>query len=70
MKEKFLTTDFCMLDRVLNKIKMIIDIEKWDNTEKFPNDFTSKNVAILITCITKDGDKFYAQQFLEEASVT
>ena len=49
---------------------MIIDIEKWDNTEKFPNDFTSKNVAILITCITKDGDKFYAQQFLEEASVT
>ena len=49
---------------------MIIDIEKWDNTEKFPNDFTLKNVAILITCVTKDGDKFYAQQFLEEASVT
>ena len=61
MKEKFLATDFCMLDRVLNKIKMIIDIEKWDNTEKFPNDFTSKNVAILITCITEDGDIFYAQ---------
>ena len=42
----------CMLDRVLDRIKMSIDIEKFDNTEM-------KDI--------KDNGKIYSQLFLGEA---
>ena len=42
-------------------------IKKFDDTkilteanDKPPDDITFKNVAILITCVTKDDNKFYA----------
>ena len=55
---------------------MIIGIKKFDcakvliyRNDKFSDDITLKIVVTLITCITKDGDKFYSQITLEEASV-
>ena len=36
---------------------------------KLPDDVTFKNVAILVTCISKDDGKFYPQLFLEEALI-
>ena len=33
--------------------------------DKLPGDITSKNILILMTCISKDDDKFYPQPFLE-----
>ena len=72
MKEKYIVDD--MLDKVLDKIKEIIGIEKSDNTkilidteDKLPNDITLKNVAILITCVINDDNKFYRQLFLGKA---
>ena len=72
MKEKYIVDD--MLDKVLDKIKEIIGIEKSDNTkilidteDKLPNDITLKNVAILITCVINDDNKFYWQLFLEKS---
>ena len=63
-----------MLDKVLDKIQEIIDIEKFDNAKIFIDtddkqlgDITFKNVAILITCVLKDDGKFYPPLFLEEA---
>ena len=63
-----------MLDNVLDKIKEIIGIEKFDDTKilidtdgKLPNDITLKNVVLLIACVIKDDDKFHPQIFLEEA---
>ena len=38
-----------------------------DTGDKFPDDITLKNFLILMTCVIKDGDKFYPQLFLEEA---
>ena len=42
------------------ELKKIIDIEKFDDTkilidtnDKFPNDITSKNAVILMTCFIK-----------------
>ena len=62
-----------MLDKVLDKTKEILGIEKFDETkilidknDKLPDDITSKNVVILKTCLLKDG-KFYPEIFLEEA---
>ena len=47
--------DDYMLDKVLNKIKNITDIEKFDDTkilidtdDKLPDDITLKNVIILV----------------------
>ena len=64
----------CMLDRVLDRIIMLIDIEKFDNTEifidtddKLSEDATLKNVVILMTCVIKDNGKIYSQLFLGEA---
>ena len=72
MKEKYIVDD--MLDKVLNKIKEIIGIEKSGNTkilidkeDKLPNDIILKNVAILITCVINDDNKFYRQLFLGKA---
>ena len=51
-----------------------IGIEKIDDTkilidadDKLSDDITLKNDVILMTCVIKDGDKFYQQLFLEEA---
>ena len=60
-----------ILDEVLDKIKKEIGIEKFDNTKILieADDVTLKNVMILITCIMKEGEKFYPQIILEEALV-
>ena len=70
--KKYLMIDDNILDKVLDKIKKIIGIEKIDDAEtdaKLPDNITLKNVVILISCIIKDGDSFYPQIFLEEALV-
>ena len=61
---------YYILDKALNKIKIIIGIEKVDDKkilietdEKLPNNVTFKNVVILITRVIKDDDKFYPQIF-------
>ena len=73
-EKKYLMVDDYMLDKVLHKIKEIIDIEQFDYTnilidsgDKLPDDITVKNVVILITCIIKDDGKFNPQIFLVEA---
>ena len=55
-----------MLHKVLDKIKMIIGIEKFDNTKilidtgiKLADEGTLKNAVILILCVIKNDDKFY-----------
>ena len=52
--------DDYMLDKVLDKIKEIIGIEKFDGTkiliyadDKFADDITLKNVMILMACVIK-----------------
>ena len=69
--------DDYMLDKVLDKIKKIIGIEKFDDTkiligmdDKLPDDVTLKNFVILTTCVIKDGNKFYLQIFFKEALVS
>ena len=54
-------------------IKEIIDIEKFYKTntlididDKLPNYVTLKNIAIVITCVIKDDNKFYPQLLLEK----
>ena len=64
-----------MLDIVvLDKIKKIIDIKKFDNTksltdtdDQLPDDITFKNVTIIIACVLKDNGKFYLHIFLNKA---
>ena len=65
-KKKYLVIDDYVINKLLDKIKEIIDIEKFDNTkilietdDKLPDDIIFKNVVILITCVIKDGPKFY-----------
>ena len=65
--------DNYILDKILDKTERIV-IEKLDNIsilidtdDKLQNDITLKNDLILITCVIKDGDKFYPQLFSEEA---
>ena len=62
------------LDEVLDRIKEIIGIEKFDNTkilvdkdDKLPDDVTKNMLKYLVTFIIKDDGKFYPQLFLEEA---
>ena len=59
-------TDDYMLHNVLDKIKEIRGIGKFDDTkiltdanEKFPDDTTLKNIVVIITCVVKEDDKFY-----------
>ena len=64
--------DYYTLDKVLDKfkeigtkrlLKLLSDIKiLMDADDKLPNDFTLK----LMTCVLRDGDKFYAQIILEE----
>ena len=63
------------LDKVWDKIKDIISIDKFDNAkilidtyDKLPDYITFKNV-ILMTCAIKGDVKFYPQRFLEECYV-
>ena len=63
-----------MRNKVLDKTKEIIGIEKINNTEilidtddKLPDEITFKKVVILMTFIAKDDNKFYQQLFLEHA---
>ena len=65
-------TDYT-LDKTLDKINRI-DIEKLDDTkilidadDELPDYITLKDAVILMTCVIKDGDKFYHELFLEEA---
>ena len=55
-----------MLNKVLNKIKEILDNEKFDSIkilidrgDKLPDDITLKNVVMLITYVIKDDGKFH-----------
>ena len=41
---------------------------KTDN--KLPDEIILKNVVILITCVIKNGDKFYPQIFFKEALIS
>ena len=70
---EYLMVDDYMLDKVLDQIKEIIGIEKFDDTQilidrddKLPDDMILKNAVILTTCVIKDDSKFYPQIFLEE----
>ena len=38
-----------------------------DTDDELPDDIALKYAVILMTCVIKDGDKFYPQLFLEEA---
>ena len=69
-----MTVDDYMLDKALDKIKGIIGIEKIDDTkilietnDKLPDGISLKAVALLLTCLIKNENKFYLQIFLEEA---
>ena len=59
--------------KILDKVKEIIGIEKFDNTKILVDtndklqEITLKNIVILITCDIKDDRKFYSQIFIEEA---
>ena len=56
---------------MLEKIKMVIGIEKFDDA-KILNDRDDKlrdKVTLLISCFIKDDDKFYPQIFLGKALV-
>ena len=68
--------DDYIFSKVLDKVKKVISIEKFDDTkslididDKSSVDFTLKNMVILITCIIKNDGKFYPQIFLEEVLV-
>ena len=64
----YLMVDDYMLGRVLDKIKETIGIEKFDDTRiLIDTDTTLKKVVLLMTCIIKDGNKFYPQLFLKYA---
>ena len=58
----------------LDRIKKIIDIEKFVNTKTLidtddilPDVITLKNAVVLLTSDIQDGNKFYPQLLLEEA---
>ena len=64
---------YYMLEKVLDKIKEIIDIKKLDGTkillktdDKLPDYITLINFVTLIMCVIKDGNNFHPQVFLEE----
>ena len=65
-----------ILDKVLNKVKKIIDIAKFDDTtflidtdNTLPDDIPLTNVVILIAFVIKDDVKCYVHLFLEEGLV-
>ena len=63
--------DDYVLDKVLEKIEEIIGNEKFgdgkkliDTDDKLLDDITLKVVVTLMTCVIKNGGKFYPQLFL------
>ena len=61
-----------ILNKVLDNIKEIIDIEQFDNTnilkdtdDTMSYDITLKKVDLFITSVTKGDNKFYSQLILE-----
>ena len=73
-QKKYLMVGDYMLDKILEKIKEIMDVEKFNNTKilidrdgRLTDDITLENFVILMTCFIKDNDRFYSQLFLEEA---
>ena len=59
--KNYLMVDDYMLDKVLDKIREMIGIEKFDNIkilidthDKLPNNITLKNALISIICVIKD----------------
>ena len=76
MKEKILDSwRLCTRSSTrLDRIKKIIDIEKFVNTkilidtdDILPDVITLKNAVVLLTSDIQDGNKFYPQLLLEEA---
>ena len=70
-KKKYFMIDDYVLDKVLEKIEEIIGNEKFgdskkliDTDDKLLNDITLKVVVTLMTCVIKNGEKFYPQLFL------
>ena len=62
-EKKYLIVDDYTLDKVLDKIKMIMSIEEFNDTkilvetdDKLPDDVTLKIVALLITCVSRIKD--------------
>ena len=73
-QKKYLMVGDYMLDKILEKIKEIIGVEKLNNTkilidrdDRLTDNITLENFVILMTCFIKDNDRFYPQLFLEEA---
>ena len=69
-EEKKIMVDDCMLHKVLDKLKKIIDIKKFDDTkifidtdDKLPDDITIKSLLILLTCVIKDDEYFMQKHF-------
>ena len=64
--KKYLMVDDHIINKVLDKIKEITGIEKFDNTkilidsdDKLPDGITFKKVAILMTDVIKYGNKYF-----------
>ena len=73
-RKKYMMVEDYMVGRVLNKIKKIIDIEKFDDTkilietdDKLSDDINLKKFVISMTCVIKDCNAFYLQPLLEHA---
>ena len=69
-----LIVDGYMVYKVLNKIKEIISIEKFDDNkilintdDKLSNNITLTRFMILMTCFLKDGNTFDPQRFLDDS---
>ena len=66
--------DDYMVDKVLDKIKELIGIEKFDDTkimintdDKLPNEISLKRVVISMTYVIKDDHKLCSLVFLDHA---
>ena len=65
--KKYLIIDSYTLDKVLDIIKRIGIKNSMNGDDKLPIDITLKNGVILMTCVIKDGEKYFLQLFLKEA---
>ena len=66
--------DSYVQDKVLDNVKWIISIEKFDDTKilidtdyKLPDDITLGKVVILTTYVIKDSNELNPQLFLDHA---
>ena len=69
--KKYLMVVYNILDKVLDKTKEIIDIEKYYETKILISkddklEIFLKNAVMLMTSIIKDDNKPYAEMFLQE----